>query len=352
MKTRRKLNIKKPSFSKAARRRNEPGVPRITNESVAEHREEVLNRARKFIYPLRHSRSRVVKLTVGIVIVAIVLFLGSCALELYKFQSTSSFMYGVTRVIPFPVARADGRFVSYESYLFELRHYMHYYQSQQNVNFKTKAGQRQLTSFKQRSLDTAINRAYVASLAKQQHVNVSSGDVTEQVELARQQNRLGASDKVFKSVLSEFWGWSVTDFRHELQLELRDQKVAASLDTATTQAAKGTYADLQNGADFAKLAEQVSQDQATAKNGGAYGFDITRTNHDLPPKVIDAVFKLNKGQHSGIINTGYSLEIVKVLSVKGDKRQAAHIAFNFKDISTYVQPLRQQHKPTTYIHVD
>src|SRR5665811_1430574 len=36
------------------------GVPRITNETVAEHREAVLSGARKYIYPLQHSKRRIV----------------------------------------------------------------------------------------------------------------------------------------------------------------------------------------------------------------------------------------------------------------------------------------------------
>lgn len=327
-------------------------IPKITNESVAEHREEILGRARKFIYPLKHSRTRIVKLTIGIVITTIILFfVGSC-LALYKFQSTSSFMYGVTRMVPFPVAVADGRFVSYESYLFELRHYMHYYQNQQNVNFKTASGMRQLKVLKQRSLDQAINRAYVAKLAKQHNIYVSPAEVNTQVEIARNQNRLGASDAVFQSVLKDFWGWSVADFKHELRLELLDQKVAAALDTATAQKAKTTHDQLQQGADFAALAKAVSDDAATKAAGGTYNFMITKSNRDLPPLVVEAVFTLPKDQVSAIINTGYTLEIVKVLKVDGDKRQAAHIAFNYKDISVFTEPLRKQHKPTAYIHFD
>jgi len=348
----RSLKGKKSPFTRRPdQRAGEDGVPRITNDSVAEHREEVLGRARKFIYPLRHSRNRVVKLSVSVVVVAIIVFLLASILELYRFQSTSSFMYGVTRVIPFPVARADGRFVSYESYLFELRHYMHYYQNQQDVNFQTASGQRQLASLKQRSLDAAINRAYVAKLASEHDVHVSAQEVNEQVDLARSQNRLGASDAVFKSVLKEFWGWTLADFKRELRLELLDQKVAAAMDTATTKRANAAYRQLQQGADFAKLAKQVSDDKATAADGGKYGFDITASNRDLQPQVLQAVFTLKKGQYSQIINTGYTLEIVKVLDINGDKRQAAHLAFNYKDVSAYVTSLRKQHQPTTYIHL-
>src|SRR6266536_6209900 len=137
---------------------------RVTNETIAARREEVLGSARKFIYPLQASKHRVVRLSVGIFIVAVVGFFGFCLLELYKFQSTSPFTYGVTRVLPFPIAIVSKSFVSYDSYLFELRHYMHYYETQQSVDFGSKAGQQQLAVFKKRSLDQAVQNDYVEEL--------------------------------------------------------------------------------------------------------------------------------------------------------------------------------------------
>jgi hypothetical protein len=49
-------------------------VPRITNETVAEHREEVLSSARKYIYPLRHSKHRVVRISILLLIIVVVGF--------------------------------------------------------------------------------------------------------------------------------------------------------------------------------------------------------------------------------------------------------------------------------------
>ena len=83
-------------------------VPKITNETVAEHREEVLSSARKYIYPLQHSRKRIVFMSGSIAALAVVLFLAYILVALYRFQSTSSFIYGVTQVIPFPVAKVGG----------------------------------------------------------------------------------------------------------------------------------------------------------------------------------------------------------------------------------------------------
>ena len=49
-------------------------LPRITNETVTEHREEVLSTARKYIYPLQHSKHRVVLISTSILSAAVVVF--------------------------------------------------------------------------------------------------------------------------------------------------------------------------------------------------------------------------------------------------------------------------------------
>jgi foldase protein PrsA len=326
-------------------------VPQITNESIAEHREAVLGSASKYIYPLRLSSNRVVKFYIALFLAAIVLFFVGSVVALYKMQNTSTFMYSVTRIVPFPVAKAGDNYVSYNSYLFELRHYVHYYQSQQGVNFKSDDGKRQLANFKQQSLDQAVSQAYVKRLATKHHLSVSSKEVNDQVALVRAQNRLGSSDEVFRNVLSEFWGWSVADFKRELKNELLEQKVIATLDTSTNKRANDVLTQLQGGADFATLAAQASDDAATKGNGGEYGFAIDRSSRDISPQAVQQLYKLQAGQYSGVINSGYYLEIDKVLEVNGDKLRAAHITFNYDDISTYLKPVEQQHPTRYYLHL-
>src|SRR5665213_1878304 len=167
-------------------------VPRITNETVGDHREEVLSGARKYIYPLQHSKHRVVRTSIGLLIVVVVAFFVYCGVSLYRFQSTSGFIYGVTQVIPFPVAKAGPSWVSYEAYLFELRRNMHYYQTQQAANFSTKDGKSQLRLLKQQALNQVIQSAYVKQLAAKNHVTVSDQTVDTQLQLVRSQNRLGS----------------------------------------------------------------------------------------------------------------------------------------------------------------
>lgn len=326
-------------------------LPRITNETVAVHREELLSSARKYIYPLKHTKHRVVMVSTSLLAAAIVIFFGYTTLALYKFQSSSSFLYYVTQVIPFPVAKAGSSFVSYENYLFELRHYIHYYQTQQQVDFSAEAGKQQLTAFRRQALQQVVQDAYVKQLATTYRVHVSNQEVNDEVALLRAQNRLGSSDQQFADVLKDFWGWSVADFKRELKQQLLAQKVAAELDDAAQTKAQQVLARARSGVDFAKLAKQYSDDTTTKNNGGAYSFAINRNSRDVSPEIVDAAFKLKSGQISDVIDTGYAFEIIKVTSAESGKVQASHIAFSIKDIGTYVRPLEAKKKPHYFIHV-
>lgn len=334
-------------LKRAVPRRKKPktgdrsGVPKITNDTVAEHREEVLSSARKYIYPLQHSRHRIVIISVSIFIAVVLAFFVYTMLALYRFNATSTFMYRVTQVIPFPIARAGSSVVSYENYLFELRRYMHYYETQQEVDFETESGREQLADFRNRALEDVIDMAFIKQLASENNVSVSRTEIDQQIDLLRSQNRLGGSDEVFEDVLREFWNWSIDDFRRELGDQLLAQKVASSLDTKTHDEADAVLAQAREGTDFAELAAQNSDDVSTKDAGGEYGFTIERTNREIQPEVINALFELEPGGVSEVIETATGLEIVKVLTNENGSIQAAHISFNFAPVSTYVEPVKE-----------
>ncbi len=353
-----KHKIKK-FFAKRSLRKAEPeksleeaisNLPRITNETVAEHREEVLSSARKYIYPLQHSLRRIVAISASIFVVLVVAFFVYCFLALYKFGTTSTFIYRVTQVIPFPIAKAGPHWVAYENYLFELRHYIHYYQTQQKVDFNGKSGKQQLQAFRKTALQIVIDDAYIKQLAAQHHVTVSDKEVDAEIALLRSQNRLGSSDQVFADVLREFWGWSIDDFKRELKSQMLAQKVVSVLDTQTHDRAQNVLNQLNAGADFATLATQYSDDANTKTKGGDYGVAIDKNNRDLSPQVVDMLFKLQAGQYSAPVETPLGLEIVKVREVDGSAVRASHIFFQFRSINTYLDPLKAKEKPRDIIH--
>ncbi len=327
-------------------------LPRITNETVATHREEVLSGARKYIYPLQHSKHKVVTITTSLFIIAVISFASYCVIALYKVQSSSTFVYRVTQVIPFPVAKEGSHFIAYENYLFELRHYMHYYENEQKLSFKTESGRQQLDSYKKRALDKVDSDARIKQLAKEKAITVSDAEVDDQINLSRTQNRLGGSTRVFEDVIREYYGWSLNDFRRSLRAQLLEEKVNAALDGDAKSKADAIVSSVRIGGVFADVAKQFSEDDATKPAGGDLGI-IDKSNTAASPQTIDTLFKLKAGDVSDPIvisyDTGYAFQIIKNIDGGTDKAKAAHIIIRIKDINVYLNDLKEKHPTRRYI---
>lgn len=325
-------------------------IPKITNETVAEHREDVLKGARKYKYPLAHSKHRIVIISTTIIILAIVGFFIFTVLELYKFQTTSAFMYRVTQVVPFPVAKAGKNYVSYENYLFEMRRYEHYYQTQQRVDFGSKDGKRQLATYKPVAMNEVVQAAYVKQLAAKNHVSVSSTELNAAIDSLRAQNH--SSNQELADVTNKFFGWSLDDLKREIKQELLAQKVAAKLDTATQSHAASVLQQAKSGADFTTLAQQNS-DASDKANNGQYGdTTITSASTDVPAAVVTALQHMQVGQVSDVIEAGNTLEIVKLTANNNGKLTAQHISFNVQPIDKFVSDYKKTHPQHTYIKFD
>ena len=144
---------------------------RITNETVAEHREQILAGGRKFKYPIQYARHRLLINSIIVFFVALVvaiLFLWS---QLYIVQNTGNLFYRVTQLAPLPVASVDGYPVPYNDYLMQYRSSIHWLQ-QKSRGFSTSSAdsKRQEEHFKRQSLDQAIENAYAQKIAKENNI--------------------------------------------------------------------------------------------------------------------------------------------------------------------------------------
>lgn len=328
-------------------------LPRITNETVAEHREEVLKGARKYKYPLSHSKNKIITISIVLLVVMTVSFIILSIVNLYKFQSATSAMYRVTQIVPFPVAKVGKDYVAYENYLFELRRYMYYYRTQQQVDFSSESGKRQLELYKPRAMESIVQDLYVKQLAAKNGVSVSDGEVDDAIKMLRTQNRLD-SDKELASVIRRFYNWSINDLRRELKQELLAQKVAAKLDTAAAAKASEVLQQAKNGTDFGTLAKQYSDDSTTKDNGGQYADTaITTSTQEVPAVVVRELAKMKPGEVSSVITSPTSFEIVKLLEVSADQKyKVAHIQINFQSIDTFTKPIAENTKARYFIQVD
>lgn len=327
------------------------GLPRITNETLAETREEILKGARRFVYPLQHSKHRIVILSSLLGIAVALSFLAYSTFDLYARKSTSTLMYRVTQVIPFPVAKVGSSFVSYEEYMFEIRQYVHYFENQEKLDFSQPENKQQLESQRKEALDRAIKKFYIRKLAKENNVTVTEDEVNKEVELYKSQNRLGSDEQVLKDVLKDYYGWTINDFKRQLTSRILSEKLIDKLDTSARERANSALAELKSGADFAQTANKYTDDTNTKGKGGEIPFLIDEQDRNVPSQMTKKLFELKAGEHSDIFSVGYGLEIVKNLENKDGKIRASYILFNFKNIESFINSAKEKTPATVYLKV-
>lgn len=348
-----KLLFWKKSKSKKTEQSDTEGTPRITSDTVAEHREQVLAGARRFIYPLQQSKHRTVILS-GVIIAVLlggsVLFTG---LLLYRYQSTGDFAYQVSKLIPFPVTKVNGEYVEYEDYLFELRYSLFYFKNydQEGVNIETSEGDELVKQLKLQALEKVKLDTIAQQLAKENGIEVTDEEVQRQIEFIRNQGGIGDSDQVLEDILKSSYDWEIADLEKTIYLQLVRQSLPRVLDTETISEAEKAQDELINGANFGETAKKYSDDQLTKDNNGVIGL-ISRTNTDLPPEFIEAAFSLEPGETSELVESRFGLHIIKINKVDGDQREVAHVLFRYFDIDQYLRDELSKVDVVDYITIE
>ena len=110
----------------------------------------------------------------------------------------------------------------------------------------------------------------------------------------------------------------------------------ASVDSARTQL-EGLLTQIREGADFAELATEHSDDPGTAANGGDLGWF---RRGGMVKEFEEAAFALFDGQVSGIVETQYGLHIIKVERSRAGERRARHILLIPQVTETDLQRMR------------
>jgi peptidyl-prolyl cis-trans isomerase C len=132
---------------------------------------------------------------------------------------------------------------------------------------------------------------------------------------------------------AEFEQPEMVHVRHILMLTI-DPKTHQPLSKDQIEAKHKQMEDLlkriHDGASFATLARQYSEDPNAKENGGEITF--SRDNPQVPPEFADAAFSLQTNQVSDVIQTSYGYHIIKLLNkIPAKKIEYATVADKIKD---------------------
>jgi peptidyl-prolyl cis-trans isomerase SurA len=115
-----------------------------------------------------------------------------------------------------------------------------------------------------------------------------------------------------------------TPFQYRLRQVFLMPDVSKENETAIYKKALSCIEMAKKGADFTELAKKYSEEPGAESSGGNLGY-FKRENMVKP--FSDAVFSMKIGEISNPVKTVFGYHIIKLLDIKGDTRNAAHILF-------------------------
>lgn len=341
--------MKKPTFR---RRKEKKVVPsRITNETVAEHRERILAGGRRFKYPMQYAKHRLVFNTIIVAVVALVLIVLIGWWQFYIVQNTSSLSYRIARVVPLPVASADGEAVRYSDYLMYYNSSVHYLQQSEQVNLQSEDGKRQVDYVKRKSIDNAVSDAYAVKLARELDISVGDDRVDQVISDARNTANGRISQETYDASALSILGWTPDEYRHATKNKLVRQDVAYAIDeTAKKKQAQAGELLHDPNVDLDKLAAQLGGEGDAKVTAGVSGL-VPRTNQD--GGLSTAAAKLEKGAVSPVVRTttGDGYYFVKLIEKNDTQVNYAFIRIPLTEFTSRLETLKKDSKIHEYISV-
>ena len=266
-------------------------IVRITNDNIAQQREEVIAQGKKFKYPFQYTKHRLVVLAILVAALAAVLFGIFGWLQLYKHQNTGDIAYRFTRVIPLPIARVDNTNIRYSDYLAFYRSSVIATEQQQGSLDKNDDGADLIKQYKRQAMNMAEECTYAKSRADEFSVQVSEEDILK-VEKDHRDNR---SEKVFRDIVANNFGLSLKEYRRMIELSLYRKKGAEAMDSEAKKNAEEALTLLKsNGGNFSEVAKKLDKkvmlDEAT----------VPMDSMNLDGGRATEAIKLDKGEISPI----------------------------------------------------
>jgi uncharacterized membrane protein len=334
------------------RRREKESIPsRITNETVAEHRERILAGGRRFKYPMQYARHRLVIVTVSLAM-AVFLLLGVVIWwQLYVAQSSNTLLYRITQIIPVPVATVDGQRVRYSDYLMYYNSSIHFLQKSEQLNLNDENGKRQAAFQKRQNLDIAIRNAYAEKLAKEQNITVDA----EELKRINQEHLTMAngpiSQETYNASTMSLLGWTPEEEQRSTKSQLLKNKVAFAIDDEAEKRVKEAASLLQDpNADFEQVASTLGGEGNSKVTAGASGM-VPIVNND--GGLTEAARKLTVGQASPVIRstTGDGYYFVRLLEKTDTQLNYAYLRIPLTEFDARLEALREAGKIEEYIKV-
>lgn len=325
---------------------------RITNETVAEHRERILAGGRRYKYPMQYAKHRLVAVTISLMMGALLLIAVVGYWQLYLAQSNNVLLYRVTQILPVPVASVDGHAVRYSDYLMYYNSSIHFLQKSEQLVLSSEDGKRQANFQKRQNLDIAIRNAYAEKLAKELGIIVEP----EQLERVNQEHLTMAngpiSQETYNASTMSLLGWTPEEEQRATKNQILKNNVAYEIDKEASEKVKEAASLLvSSNNNFEKVAEKLGGEGRGRVSAGVSGM-VPLVNND--GGLTEVARGLSKGEVSKVIRstTGDGYYFVKLLEKTDTQLNYEYIQIPLTEFDKRLKALKESGKIKEYIKVE
>lgn len=327
----------------------ETQVAKITNTTLEEQRKEILNKGKKFKYPVQYSKNRLVGNALIIALVILITGSGLLWYQLYKVQNTGEFIYRFTTVIPFPVANVDGENTLYRDYLMEYRANMQIANAKKDEIESANNVKALSVLNKNKAMKNAIANAYAQKKAREMGISVSDKEIDEAFDAQRKTQNTELTESALYKIAADNYGLSPSEYRRMfIELPLLRRKVTAEIDknAAKTRDEVVKYLN-DNSNDFSKAAEQFGDKIEYNKPG-----KVRKTNIDGGRSKVASQLNVGEVSKPFISNAGDGYYIVKLIEKSDNEISYESIKIKFTEFNSQLEKLEKEGKVKKYIKVD
>lgn len=307
--------------------------------------------------------------------------------RVYAKTATDKFSVLVAKALRLPAIKVDNDSIPYRDYVDDIKaiHAMRQYDQKQREDGAAPERSPGAELVDEQMTDQVlwrlVNNLLVKNAAKKYGVVVEDVDVENLQEqmyknMEKEYNDASAAQKTDAQDVRDYmnrqllvrYGWSMEVYEQKvmrpfiLQTKLAQKlKGDMQLKEELRARAQNILQEVKNGADFAAMAKQYSEDSSNERGGDLGWFG----KGDMVPEFEQAVFSLKKGEvFPSVVETVYGYHIIRLDDkkmekaknasgklVNMEKARASHILFRFADLITYLDKTVRSIKIDLYLNV-
>lgn len=228
------------------------------------------------------------------------------------------FISQTAKIIPFPVAKAGNKIITFNKMKSQLASVKLFYEKQDfsdlgmRIDFSTEDGKKRLLIKEKNILNKLIENGIIESEANAREIKLTSSMIDQEVD--RKMKEYGTGDNLEKD-LKNLYGWNLEDFKENIvKPDIYKEKLFGKLKENDESYKKNkeriavAREELEEGKSFQEVAKKYSEGKSSQEGGEMGWFRVDQ----MIPEVTLAVFSLEKGKTSSVVESSLGFHILKL----------------------------------------